>query len=145
MKYKPRFYLGGKYEERGEIKKIALELVKLGCEWTCDWTKHTGTSLSKYAEEDINGVLDADFVIIKKDKVQYYKGTWVEIGAALANSMPVYVVGVAEPDEIFLYHPLVRKFETFRELFNFIRVYWLGENIYIRTRKPAPFDFEVVK
>ena len=116
-----RFYIGGKYEERHLVKEIAEKLVSMGFEWTCDWTEHTDLALStNYAKQDIDGVLDADFTIFKKDNNHIYKGTWVEMGAALGNYIPVYVVGHDGDSCIFINHPLVTKFETFEELYGFL-------------------------
>uniref|UniRef100_A0A6M3K5D4 Putative nucleoside deoxyribosyltransferase n=1 Tax=viral metagenome TaxID=1070528 RepID=A0A6M3K5D4_9ZZZZ len=119
------FYLGGKYEERHQIKDMAHKLVEMGYEWTCDWTKHWDLTFAQfYAQEDIKGVLDADFVIFKKDNDHKYKGTWVEMGAALASGKPVYIVGHAGDSCLFIKHPLVEQFENFNDLFEYINYRW---------------------
>ncbi|KKL72732.1 hypothetical protein LCGC14_2081950, partial [marine sediment metagenome] len=46
-----------------------------------------------------------------------YKGLWVEMGIALGEGIPVWVIGTAGDSCIFMNHPLVRKFVDINAMF----------------------------
>ena len=116
-----KFYVCGKYSERKQIRIIMDELEKMGHEITCDWTPHTDMNKAEgYAIDDIWGVVDADAVIAIMLNKNDYKGLWVEVGAALGNIIPVYIVGNAGDSCIFVHHPLVKKFPTLFDLYAYL-------------------------
>lgn len=81
----------------------------LGHEITHEWW----LSEEKTAEQalrDLQGVQEADAVIAVFTHDDYpYRGTWVEVGYALALGKPVYIVGTAGDQCIFVHHPNVRR------------------------------------
>lgn len=114
-----RFYVAGKWEDRYNVRLVQTILINHGHEITCDWTPHGEDDLgypSGYAIEDINGVVSADMYIgLFRDKYDY-KGALVEMGVALGCGIPVYIAGDAIDSCLFVYHPLVKKFDTIEEL-----------------------------
>lgn len=116
-----KLYIAGKWSEREEIKKI-MEMFELrGHIITVDWTNHIHSTKSKeYAIEDIQGVKDCDVLIAyMKTPGIFYKGCWVEIGAALALDKRVIIIG-HEVSSVFLGHPNIHVFNSKEEALSFI-------------------------
>jgi nucleoside 2-deoxyribosyltransferase len=73
-----------------------------------------------YAMFDIEGVRDADAVIMIIDQPDYeYRGTFTELGAALVSGKPVTIVGpdkVHASTNVFYWHPDIKhRVTTWRE------------------------------
>jgi len=93
-------YVAGGWKDRKEIHKtMILPLVEKSFHITHDWTSietdvcnRTVEMQRWYADMDMKGVQNADAVIVHMRDPQYpYRGTWTEIGAALALGKPVYI------------------------------------------------------
>lgn len=56
---------------------------------------------------DLNGVTDADILVVLAERDLPYKGAFVELGAALASGIPTYIIGTGMKGCLFLRHPLV--------------------------------------
>lgn len=116
-----KFYVAGKYSEREQIRLIMSELEKMGHKITEDWTKHTDMNKANiYAQADIGGVTKSEVIIAIMLNTNDYKGLWVEVGCGLGQDKRVYIVGNAGDSCIFVHHPLVRKFPTLFDLYDFI-------------------------
>ena len=97
--YKPRVYLAGKYADRDGLMGAKRDQLKeLGFEITHDWMTYelpgerTSDICGKYSQADILGVKTADLVIAVMDDPEYaYRGTFCEIGAALALKKTIVV------------------------------------------------------
>jgi nucleoside 2-deoxyribosyltransferase len=109
-------YVAGKYADRDEIHEKIVALRRLGYRVPNDWTiveqgDRSYPSLAKYAKFDADGVLNADVVVAFIEDPDYaYRGTYFEIGCAVATGKPVIVVGLL-PDNchvknnVFYHHP----------------------------------------
>lgn len=92
-----RVYVAGKYDEKQKASAVMALVRALGHEITYDWTTHpeglAPSNLQHAADLDLGGVLSADAVVILFTNSHYaYRGTFTELGAALAKGLPVYAV-----------------------------------------------------
>lgn len=111
-----KIYLAGKWEERKAAKLVMLDLEKEGHIITHDWTLHEDMNDAvDYAVEDIEGVKNADVLVVLAMKDYPYKGAYCEFGAALALNKPVFVFGGFMDSCIFINHPLVTKVVTWED------------------------------
>ena len=111
-------YVAGKWEDKERVRAVMEELIATGHRVTHDWTTEEGSdSYTERALNDLRGVWFADALVIVAVNTELpYRGTLVELGAALALGKPVYVIGgkgwfTSEKDEtgmIFTSHPLVQ-------------------------------------
>lgn len=121
------FYMGGKWANRIEIHMLIEQLEDLGARVTHDWTRTkaddppTEEQQHDAAEKDVNGVRDADVVILlMTDKTYAYRGTCTELGVALGCCKEhIWIVGPSTADaarNVFWHHPRVRHFEKWADL-----------------------------
>lgn len=91
-------YVGGKWTEKEFIRSIMDKLTLMGYRITHDWTSFETLDNAKLhrqtcADLDIQGVRDANIAIFLFTDPKYpYRGTFTELGAALALNKKVYVV-----------------------------------------------------
>ena len=117
-----KIYIAGKWQERKNVRKCMEELVSMGHEITCDWTDHEYGSdgvigdLSKFAEDDMEGVRSCDIVIALMTEGYHHKGSLCEMGGAIALGKRVYVIGNAADSCIFINHPLTKKILSVKEI-----------------------------
>lgn len=117
-------YVAGKTHDAARVKEVQECLISLGHTITYDWTPaverhgadHEGAPLSRaqaerYAEEDIDGVREAQLVIVLPH--ERLVGTLIEIGTALSKGICVLFLGTPHQRCIFWAHPLVGR--TFME------------------------------
>jgi hypothetical protein len=89
-----KIYVAGKWQEKDSVRQVMSILVKLGHTITYDWTQHDDADDSyECALADLNGVAEANYIVVIADKLLSYRGVFVEIGAALALNKPVYIIG----------------------------------------------------
>lgn len=122
-----KVYVATRTSRKEEVREIYKKLIEMGHEITEDWTKHKSIKpyiknqkmASKYAVEDINGVLDADVFILLCDEGG--TGMFVEMGTAITMNLiskktKVYVVGKYNDRSIFFFHPSVIRKDTIEEV-----------------------------
>ena len=100
---KMKIYVGATWEERQTAKWTMGELEKRGHVITHDWTNHeapnTGDPIGdeimweKYAEEDLNGVNEADILVVINPNGVVSTGKMIELGYAIAKGKKIYVCG----------------------------------------------------
>ena len=120
-----KIYVAGKYQERQYVRYLMSQLVEMGHTITCDWTDQSiyppDYITFRSAVDDINAIRDCDIYIgIFLHKLAY-RGSLVEMGAALISGKPTYILGHAFDGFVFIYHPLVRVFDTEEELLDALR------------------------
>ena len=119
-----KFYIAGKYAHRKLLGLKRDELIKLGNEVTHDWMsyelpKRTHKTMGMYAHNDIRGVTNADVVIFVMDDDSYaYRGTFTELGAALALRKPI-IMYTPEGTQycktnVFWHHPSIHHHQTWK-------------------------------
>lgn len=92
-----RVYVAGKLKAKEEIQVAQEQVRTAGHEISYDWTRYKGTSPNEAADLDLNGVLTADAVIILfTDPKHPYRGSFTELGAALASKKRIFAIC---PDE----------------------------------------------
>ena len=111
-----KIYVGGAYGNKKNVQNLIDNLKAKGHTITHDWTrvvKHdTKESKMQEAVNDINGVKNATLVVIIMDDPNYaYRGTWTEMGAAMATDKHILVITNGMDTEkiknVFIHHPNV--------------------------------------
>lgn len=113
-------YLSGKFGhwERMSIYMRELEQEIPGVTITHDWTSDSARALDakEAAIRDLNGVRECTLhVIVFDDPYHPYRGTFCELGAALASSIPIIVCNLMDDGDdahnlmanVFTQHPCV--------------------------------------
>ena len=110
-----KIYIATSLSRVADQQSLADTLALEGCELTFDWTRCGtlgGEPQDEVALKEIQGVVDADFVIAL---LPARFGTHAELGAALASGKKVFVHAPTEESLyggnpykcVFYYHPLV--------------------------------------
>lgn len=119
-----KFFVSGRFDDTHNVRMVIDALIAHGHSITHDWTQSdtllggTAEKLNNTAEsgmraqDDINGVLDADVYVLLSNNATVGKGMYVELGAALAahqlHKRPkVYVIGPRNHLSVFYLHPTV--------------------------------------
>lgn len=140
-----KFYVAGKWHDKGTVQNVMREIRTGGHVVTHDWTtyeiKYTDEEerMRIAAAKDIEGVCDCDVLIaIMIDPDYAYRGTFTEIGAAIALGKKAYVIGpktTAAAQNCFWWHPDIvhgdwgLEIETEPGKANlYLTVYPIGEN-----------------
>lgn len=103
-----KFYIDVPVERQHEHQVLRNYLVGLGHQITHDWTLHANDTPQQKAEQDIEGVKQADLLIALLPGGRAFH---VEMGAALSQGIRVFLVG--DPCDstgkkcVFYDHPLV--------------------------------------
>lgn len=98
-----KFYIASKLENAENVKKLADVLKAHGWVHTYDWTKHGSVQkegeerIKQVAENEINGVANADVVIVL---LPGGRGTHAELGAANITNTATFIH--AADDSLFL-------------------------------------------
>lgn len=112
-----RIYVAGKAEEWMKVRDIQNWLIGDGHRITYDWTKGVERSgplggddafRRICAEEDVRGVEEADGTVVLANTDNLY-GTMVEVGIAVAERIPILLLGSIPRDSIFFYLDFVTK------------------------------------
>lgn len=127
-------YLAGKWADRhGHLAEKLKSLQEAGHTITHNWMtfevptkdhKHMGIMAFK----DIQGVCDADAVVlVMDDKTYTYRGTFSELGAALATKKRTCIVSPPGEDyafksNVFWHHPAINHVRTWEKA-----LAWLGK------------------
>ncbi len=84
---------------------------------TFDWTRDERRRGRKFrqwkAEQDANGVMNADVLVVL---LPGRYGTHTETGVAIGVGIPVYVLGLPDTESIYWDHPLVHVVASEKEL-----------------------------
>jgi nucleoside 2-deoxyribosyltransferase len=123
-----KLYVAGKWYDKEKIQEKMRELEQLNHKITHNWTvcetEYNGESarLRANAIDDIDGVKNADIVVVIMDDAKYpYRGTSHEVGAALALDKPVFLY-CPDPENTEWYrgcfsrHPCIKLFRTWDDV-----------------------------
>ena len=107
-----KLYVAANYEhDRGLAAIFAKHFESIGYKITRRWwSEEEDESKEESALGDVQGVIDADAVVVIMLQTRGWKGTWCEIGMAIALGKPVYFVGDAGDSCIFRAHPLCQSY-----------------------------------
>lgn len=96
-----KYYIASSLENASNAKKLMKRLNNAGWQLTYDWTKHGAikdiAKLKKAARQEMQGVIDADIVIVLLPGA---RGTHTELGIALATNKKVFIYADDEKDLI---------------------------------------------
>jgi len=119
-----RVYLGGKFDERVQIRGYMTELEKLNFVITHDWATYESKSEHPQADmaaKDVEGVKSADAVVLLMLDPEYaYRGTFSELGVALGTNKRIYIV-CPDPkakcrSNVFFHHPQVHVLASWEDV-----------------------------
>ena len=95
-----KFYIASSFANKEKVRVAAGSLKDRGYIQTFDWTANLRASsiddLKSYGELERRAVLEADFLVVL---LPAGKGSHIEMGIAIGQGMPVYLV--SETDELF--------------------------------------------
>lgn len=117
-----RIYISGKWADRDQVQNYMVRLAKAGHTITEDWTQHhhppSFDEAQRYAMADILGIKNCDAIVVIFERNYRYRGSFIEIGAALALGKPVLILGDKELDSTLLNHFLVTRLASWDDLAN---------------------------
>jgi nucleoside 2-deoxyribosyltransferase len=128
-----KVYVAGKYGHRDNIQEAMDWFKEQKVEITHEWTKiekhsEEPSQWGPYAVMDTKGVHASDAVVVIMDDPTYaYRGTWFEVGNAVALGKKVIFVERNIPEDayvkknIFYHHPHIQKVQTLEEALKLIR------------------------
>ena len=100
-----KFYVAGKFEDKERVRLAQRCIEAAGHEITHDWTMASAIGGRAEAEDDMEGVKDADALLfVNVDPNLLYAGSLVEIGMALALDKPVYFINTEHMARNVFYH-----------------------------------------
>ena len=127
------FYVASRFDNKSEVNVIQATLQAAGYILTYDWTLHEGTddkNKREYGIADTAGVRQADFLVVCWPG---RTGTKIEIGIALGQKIPVFILGCPEGPtkmednghgvSVFWHHPLIHYCEHTYDLHRKIEAY----------------------
>ncbi len=103
-----RVYVASKFEDRARASQIMNRLTAVGHVVTHDWTQSSQFSMAQ-AHHDREGVMTAEALVIIAERDYPFRGTYVELGMALARGIPIYLLGEAMNACIFVLLPEVHR------------------------------------
>lgn len=112
-----KVYLAGKFHDEQMPSRMA-SLIEKGFHITHDWTINKDVPLKEAAILDINGVKECDVLIAIMDDESYsYRGTFTEIGCAIALGKRIIIVNTNPDAECvnlcFYHHPQIEYCDSF--------------------------------
>ena len=107
----------GSWEDRKEIATMMFCIEADGHIITHDWTKHYFSldpttkfrQAEQYAQEDLRMIRDCEVLVFYAKNNFTCRGSYVEMGAALALDKPIILYGHGVDACIYVNHPLVRR------------------------------------
>lgn len=110
-----KFYVAGKWDDKPTARRVMREIRSGGHIVTHDWTTYEvmytdeEERMSVCAAKDIEGVRDCNILVAIMIDFDYaYRGTYTEIGAAIALRKKVYIIGpstTTAANNCFWHHP----------------------------------------
>ena len=122
-----RVYIAGKWDDRDQVITLMSWLNKMSVVVSHDWTaqEHKEETMPEWlrtATMDVAGIRQADFLVAIMDREYVFRGTWVEIGYALALGKTAMLVGAEARKTNFCALPNVRLFKDIYDL----KDWWLN-------------------
>lgn len=122
-----KFYLAGKWDDHEDLSaKVAQIEADSPMRVTHAWMrKNIGLSIINDAISDIRGVQLCDvFIAVFSDPNYPYRGTFTELGAALALTKLVFIVCPDDTDDVkfscrtnvFFHHPFIHHVKNWEQL-----------------------------
>lgn len=107
-----KVYVAGKFEEKTLVDLVGLLVSLYGHEVVSTWTKaEHAKGMATAAEQDLEELSQADAIVLVMLNPLPYKGTYTELGYALAQGKKIYVLGDAGKENAFVHLPCVQPFD----------------------------------
>ena len=111
-----KLYIAGHNQE--DANKVADALITAGHEITSSWLSKPFNRTSEYSDaerekialEDFNDVAAADALVLLASPKRVPGGKFVEVGIALGQGKPVFVLGHRE--NMLMWHPNAQQFDS---------------------------------
>jgi hypothetical protein len=100
-------YVASKSKHGVMWRHLRADGIPIASTWIDEWEQGASDDLADLWVRCIGEVGLADALIAYHEPGDKWKGAFIEIGAALANGIPVYVVG--DPPGSWVNHPLVHR------------------------------------
>lgn len=110
-----KFYVASKFENTARVREVIQELTQMGYYNTYDWTYSDGRNKNQ-AYLDLNGVLAADFLVGIFEEEYHYKGALVEMGVAIAQGIPIFILGDFIDRMIFMELDSIQKIKSLKDI-----------------------------
>lgn len=137
-------YVAGAYCDKPTVQRVQSELKTIGCWITHDWTTASNGNALEDAIADEGGVNRADVVVLVFSVAQHaYRGTFTEMGMALALRKMVFALSLVDGDykhNPFLQLPQVRTAYSLDELVNLVKNISYEERLQLFIQKPRFLD-----
>lgn len=133
-------YVAGRFKDYARVRDVIDTLISAGHIITHDWTRTnefdqdgnpvvptgpgqsvdamTSEQAMHYAKLDLMGVSDADAVVLMAEEGLY--GALIEVGAALAQDVEVWIVGKMPRGSVFFEMNLVRRFDQIEDVIRYM-------------------------
>ena len=119
-----KFFVSGKFEDRGNIRRLMNALENLGHTITYDWTIDEETDEGYpiiSAVNDARGVQVCDVLVCRFIEKNSYRGSLSELGMAIVLNKRIFIIGHAVDSCIFVNHPSAQRFESENEFLSYVR------------------------
>ncbi len=125
-----KFYVASSVKNKEHVQSVFDRLIAAGHKVTANWTltddipEHKRDKRKEYvrsiAKRDFEGIRECDVFVLISDPPEG-RSMYVELGVALSfgemTGRPiVYVVGPANNESVFYYHPLVKRIENWDKI-----------------------------
>ena len=110
-----KIYVAGSSKETSIMRGWMGHLRNFGHEITYDWTNDVdqGIQNENCAVTDVSAVLDAEVVLARISPLHTQRGTWLEMGVAIGQGIPVLVIEDDMYRNVFKHHPLIHSLGLF--------------------------------
>ena len=124
-------YIAASFALKEHVAELYALCEKRGYTVSHDWTQHTATTTAdrlddpsqavEYAIADVDGVRNADVFVMLADGPAG-TGRYIELGVAIQSHLErgtpqIFIVGEANADSIFYFHPSVQRVDTMEDVF----------------------------
>jgi nucleoside 2-deoxyribosyltransferase len=118
-----KVYVAGKWSGKENINEKIKILEGRGDTITHNWTTveipeyRTKEINRQFADWDIKGVSEAEVLIVDMtDPVYAYRGTWCEIGVALGQGIPVWLISSTPSTNVFYHSTGIKHFASWKDI-----------------------------
>lgn len=115
-----KLYIAGSNQE--EARKVAKLCKESDHIITSTWleedffrtSEYTEKDRNKIADKDVKEVIESDALVLLSSPTRIPGGKFVEVGVALGNEKPVFILGHRE--NMLMYHSLTKQFDNAEDM-----------------------------
>ena len=114
-----KIYIASKTKHAAKWKELRAKGYDVIATWIDEAGEGETKDFADLANRCISEASSANRLILYYESGEYLKGAFIEIGAALANRVPIFVIGEPLPiTSTFRNHPLWHQCETLEQALN---------------------------